>query len=105
MKYKFVTTDTPRPLTTVVFEDEKYSLLGEMLVAERGLLSGMLDELDNVLRKKNVQNAEFSGNAFTLYITDATTNITDDISGGETEAHTKELRRLVKAYKKHNDKL
>lgn len=105
MKYKLKTSRGKRPVVEVEFEEERYSLLGEMLLAERGLLTELIDVLDEVHKSKETEVKTFSGNAFTVYIEGENVKITNDINGEETEASAAELRKLTKAYKKHYDKL
>ena len=104
MKYTFKTTRGKRQLLEVVFADEKYMLIGEMLLAERSFLPQMTEALDSVL-KQGEGNGQFAGNAFSLFITKETTKITNDINGEETEASTKELCKLTKRYQKQYAKL
>lgn len=104
MKYTFITTQGKRPLIEVMFAEEKYKLIGEMLLAERSFLPQLLEALDRVLKKREA-NGQFAGNAFSLFITGETTKITNDINGEETEAPTKELCKLIKRYQKQYAKL
>ena len=104
MKYTFKTTRGKRQLLEVVFADEKYMLIGEMLLAERSFLPQMLEALENIL-KKGEASESFAGNAFSMFITSETTKIANDINGEETEAPTKELNKLIKRYQKQNAKL
>ncbi len=105
MKYKLRTTEGAHPRVLVDFEDNRYDLVGEMLLAERGLLSEMIKSLDCVLKGKASDSESFAGNAFSLYITRETTKITNDINTEETEAPTKALKKLIKVYKKHYDRI
>lgn len=105
MKYKFKTVRGKRPLVEVEFEEERYELLGEMLIAERGLLGELTEVLDSVHKSRETETATFSGNAFSVYIEGKTAKITNDINCEEAEAPTEDLRKLTKAYKKHYDKL
>lgn len=104
MKYKMKVTQGKHPVTEVIFEEEKYQLVGEMLLAERSFLPQMLDALENIL-KKGEASESFAGNAFSMFITSETTKIANDINGEETEAPTKELNKLIKRYQKQNAKL
>ena len=104
MKYQLITTGDRRPIVEVVFEDERYALFGEMLLAERGLLGEWQAALDAVL-KHGAEKETFSGNAFSASVTAEVTEITNDISGEGAEAPTRELKQLVKAYRKQYGKL
>ena len=104
MKYKVRTVRGKRPYVQVDFEDEKYNLVGEMLLAERGLLNELIRSLDSVL-DGGEESGSFAGNAFSVSITRETANITNDINGEETLAPSKELRKLTKVYQKQYVKL
>ena len=105
MKYKIRTVNSRRKFPEVVFEDEKYSLIGEMLLAERAFLTQLLDALDSASKDPDAGNAAFAGNAFSLFIAGDHTKITNDITGTETEAPTADLKKLVRTYQRHYDKL
>lgn len=105
MKYKVRTIRGKHPLVEVVFEDERNSLLGEMLLAERPFLGDMIKSLDSVLGGGDISAESFSGNAFTIFITKETAKISNDINGEETEAGTADLKKLIKAYKKQYDRI
>ena len=100
MKYKIITTRGARPLVEVQFEDKRFSLVGEMLLAERGCLPQMRASLEKVLKSADTENETFAGNAFSLFITKETTKLSNDINGEEAEAPTKELSRLIKVYQR-----
>lgn len=105
MKYKVRTTRGKRPMVEVLFEDEQFTLVGEMLLAERSFLSEMLKAVEGVLDNAETDAESFSGNAFTMFVTNETTKITNDINGEETEAPTKDLKKLIKVYQKQYGKL
>lgn len=105
IKYKIRTVNSRRKFPEVVFEDEKYALIGEMLLAERSFLPQLLEALDSVLKSDDTGNASFAGNAFSLFIAGDYTKITNDITGTETEAPTADLKKLVRTYQRHYDKL
>ena len=105
MKYKIITTRGARPLVEVQFEDKRFSLVGEMLLAERGFLPQMRALLEKVLKSADTENETFAGNAFSLFITGDFSKITNDITGTETEAPTADLKKLVRTYQRHYDKL
>ena len=104
MKYKIRTAGSRRKFPEVVFEDEKYAPIGEMLLAERPFLPQILEALDSVLKNAETDNASFAGNAFSLFITGDFTKITNDITGTEAEAPTAELKKLVRTYHRHYDR-
>lgn len=105
MKYKIKTVRGKHPIVEVEFEEERYALIGEMLLAERGLLGELIKVLDKAHKSKETEAESFSGNAFTVYIYGESAKITNDLNGEETEAPTEALRKLTKAYKKQYDKL
>lgn len=105
MKYKIRTVNSRRKFPEVVFEEERYALIGEMLLAERAFLPQILETLDSVLKDADTDNAAFAGNAFSLFVTGDFTKITNDISGSETEAPTAELKKLVRTYQRHYERI
>lgn len=105
MKYKVKTVRGKHPLVKVVFEEGKYALAGELLLAERPFLRELIQQLDNVLHRADMPNGTFAGNAFSVYSTPETTKITNDINGEEIEVPTVDLWKLTKAYQKQNDRI
>lgn len=104
MKYTVRTTRGKHKLVEVEFEDERYELIGEMLLAERPFLNQIIRTLDKAL--ENGETAEaFSGNAFSIEANCETAKITNDINDSKAEAPTNELKKLVKAYKNQYDKI
>ena len=104
MKYKVKTVRGKRPFVEVVFEEERYALAGELLLAERSFLDGIIQTLGSV-KDGTEAAATFSGNAFTLSVTPETTKITNDINSREAEAPTGELLWLAVKYKRQYDKI
>ena len=104
IEYKITATHGKHPIAEVRFKEEKYNPAGEMLLAERSFLTELLQALESVLDGKE-ENAEFSGNAFTAYITKETTKVANDINGEETELPTADFKKLTKTYKRKNDKI
>lgn len=105
MKFKVKTTRGKRPLVEVEFEEHKYALAGELLLAERPFLGEIIKALNKTLGDENSAAESFSGNAFTIYITRETTKISNDINGEEVQTPTKDLLKLTKAYQKQYGKL
>ena len=62
MNYEIKITEHKRPLPYVVFEDEKYDLLGEFLLAERSFRRDILAVANDDAGSE--ESADFSGNAF-----------------------------------------
>ena len=75
-----------------------------MLLAERSFLPALLEAFESVLSGEE-ESAEFSGNAFTAFITKETTKVTNDINGDEAELPTADLKKLTKVYKRKNDRI
>lgn len=98
MKYKVKTIRGKHPRVEVFFEDNSYTPVGEMLLAERPFLNEIIKVLEGVIKNGNAES--FSGNAFTVYTTHETTKITNDLSGEEAETGTGDLLKLTKAYQK-----
>ncbi len=104
MKYTVRTTRGKQRLVEVEFKDERYCLIGEMLLAERPFLNQIIHTLDKALENGATAEA-FSGNAFSIEANSETSKITNDINDSKAEAPTKELKKLVKAYKNQYDKI
>ena len=104
IEYKITTTHGKHPVAEVIFKDEKYDPAGEMLLAERSFLPELIEALESVLSGEE-KTAEFSGNAFSAYITKETTKLTNDINGDETELPTADFKKLAKIYKRKNDRI
>ena len=93
MNYEIKITEHKRPLPYVVFEDEKYDLLGEFLLAERSILK----EIAALLESK--ESGTLSGNAFTLTVEGKDAVITNDITDKTLSVPTEELRQLTEDYR------
>ena len=100
MKCKVKTIRGKHPRVEVVFEKEKYALAGELLLAERPFLG----EIINVGSGQEAAG-NFSGNAFSVWVTPESTKIANDINGEEIEVPTKDLLKLAKAYQKQYDRI
>ena len=105
MKYKVKTVRGKHPRVEVVFEDETYALAGELMLAERPFLSELIKQLDRVLHNTDAPTGNFSGNAFSVWVTPESTKIANDINGEEIEVPTKDLLKLAKAYQKQYDRI
>lgn len=78
IKYKINYTKGEHPTAVAEFEDEKYNLLGEFLLAERSFrreILGTVNEVDLGMSYKEY----FSGNVFTLKVTPKTCEIINDL--------------------------
>ena len=104
MKYTVRTTRGKQRLVEVEFKDERYCLIGEMLLAERGLLQNLLDTVNSVL-KDGEPCASFAGNAFSAYITPDTVKISNEITVAATELPTADFKKLIKEYKRKNERI
>ena len=93
MNYEIKITEHNRPLPYVVFEDEKYDLLGEFLLAERSFRRDILAAAND-----DAGSADFSGNAFSLEINRDTCRITNDLDGRELELPTSEFKAVLLDY-------
>lgn len=93
MNYEIKITEHKRPLPYVVFEDEKYDLLGEFLLAERSFRRDILAAAND-----DAGSADFSGNAFSLEINRDTCRITNDLDGRELELPTSEFKAVLLDY-------
>ncbi len=97
MNYEIKITEHKRPLPYVVFEDEKYDLLGEFLLAERSFRRDILAAANDV-DPGSEESADFSGNAFSLEINRDTCRITNDLDGRELELPTSEFKAVLLDY-------
>ena len=104
LKYKITTTHGKHPIAEVRSEDERCVIAGEMLLAERGLLQNLLDAVNSVL-KDGEPCASFAGNAFSAYITPDTTKSSNEITDGGTELPTADIKKLIKEYKRKNERI
>lgn len=97
MRYKIRLTKKSPVMPVVTFEDEKYSLLGEFLLAERGLLGHFSERLDE-LTDGPVTEAEVSGNVFTMTADNEYTTISNEITGQDITVNTSEFKELLLKY-------
>ena len=97
MNYEIKITEQKRPIPYVVFEDEKYDLLGEFLLAERSFRREILS-LTNDVDLGSSESESFTGNAFTLELTKDTCKITNLDGDRELEVTTKEFKALLLDY-------
>ena len=104
MKGKVKTIRGKHPRVEVVFEKEKYALAGELLLAERPFLGEIIKLLSDVGSGQEAAG-NFSGNAFSVWVTPESTKIANDINGEEIEVPTKDLLKLAKAYQKQYDRI
>lgn len=104
LKYKITTTHGKHPIAEVKSDDERCVIAGEMLLAERGLLQNLLDAVNSVL-KDGKDCESFAGNTFSAFITRDTTKISNDINGADTEIPTTDFKKLIKEYKRKNERL
>ncbi|MBQ1382124.1 MAG: hypothetical protein II629_02745 [Ruminococcus sp.] len=104
MKCKVKTIRGKHPRVEVVFEKEKYALAGELLLAERPFLGEIIKTLGSVGSGQEAAG-NFSGNAFSVWVTPESTKIANDINGEEIEVPTKDLLKLAKAYQKQYDRI
>ncbi len=97
MNYEIKVTEHKRPVPYVVFEDEKYDLLGEFLLAERSFRREILSLTNNVDLDFS-ESESFNGNAFTLALTKDTCRITNVSDDRELEVSTGEFKALLLDY-------
>ena len=97
MNYEIKITERKHPVPYVVFEDKKYDLLGEFLLAERSFRREILSVTNDV--DLGMSGSEsFTGNAFTLEISKDTCKITNDNDDRELEVTIKELKAVLLDY-------
>lgn len=97
MNYEIKITEHKHPLPYVVFEDKKYDLLGEFLLAERSFSREILS-ITNDVDLGMSESESFTGNVFTLEINKDTCKITNDSDGRELEAATKDFKAVLLDY-------
>ena len=97
MNYEIKITEHKHPVPYVVFEDEKYDLLGEFLLAERSFRREILS-LTNEVDLGSSESESFSGNAFTLEINKDTCKITNDSDGRELTVGTEDFKAVLLDY-------
>lgn len=97
MKYEIKITEHKRPVPYVVFEDNKYDLLGEFLLAERSFRRDILSVTNDVDLGMS-ESESFTGNAFTLEINKDTCKITNDSDDRELEVGTGDFKAVLLDY-------
>ena len=97
MNYEIKITEHKHPVPYVVFEDEKFDLLGEFLLTERSFRREILS-LTNEVDLGSSESESFSGNAFTLEINKETCKITNDSDDRELEVAAKAFKAILLDY-------
>ncbi len=97
IKYEIKLTQNQRPVPVVIFEDEKYSLLNEFLLAERSFRREVLSAVNNV-DLGIAESENFSGNAFTLVIDGGNCKIINDTDDRELEVPIVEFKKILLEY-------
>lgn len=97
MNYKIKTTEHKHPVPYVVFEDKKYDLLGEFLLAERSFRRDILS-ITNDVDFGMSETESFTGNAFTLEINKDICKITNDSDNRELEVSTEDFKAVLLEY-------
>ena len=97
MNYEIKITEHKHPVPYVVFEDEKYDLLGEFLLAERSFRREILSAVNDVDPGAS-ESESFTGNAFTLEINKDTCKLADSSGERELEVNTKEFKAILLDY-------
>ena len=97
MNYKIKMTERKHPVPYVVFEDKKYDLLGEFLLAERSFRRDILS-ITNDVDFGMSETESFTGNAFTLEINKDICKITNDSDNRELEVSTEDFKAVLLEY-------
>ena len=97
MNYKIKITEHKHPVPYVVFEDKKYDLLGEFLLAERSFRRDILS-ITNDVDFGMSETESFTGNAFTLEINKDICKITNDNDNRELEVSTEDFKAVLLEY-------
>lgn len=97
MQYTIQLTSKEPIVPVAVFENEQYALLGEFLLAERGLHKHFLAKL-NELTLSPEATVEESGNAFTMTANAETAVFTNDITQQFVTADTAGCKQLLLDY-------
>ena len=93
MKYKVKTLRGKRALVTVEFEEERFALAGELMLAERPFLRQIIRELENT--RANGNHGSFAEQ----------TAIENEVNGASVTVPTDDLLKLAKAYQKQYESL
>lgn len=97
MKYEIKITEQKHPVPHVVFEDEKFDLLGEFLLAERSFRREILSATNDVDLGMS-ESESFTGNAFSLEISKDNCKITNDGDGRELTVGTEDFKAVLLDY-------
>lgn len=97
MNYKIKITEHKHPVPYVVFEDKKYDLLGEFLLAERSFRQDILS-ITNDVDFGMSESESFTGNAFTLEINKDICKVTNDSDNRELEVSTEDFKAVLLEY-------
>lgn len=97
MKYEIKITEQKHPIPYVVFEDEKFDLLGEFLLAERSFRREILSATNDVDLGMS-ESESFTGNAFSLEISKDNCKITNDGDGRELTVGTEDFKAVLLDY-------
>jgi len=97
MKYEIKITEQKHPVPYVVFEDEKFDLLGEFLLAERSFRREILSATNDVDLGMS-ESESFTGNAFSLEISKDNCKITNDGDGRELTVGTEDFKAVLLDY-------
>ncbi len=97
MNYEIKISEQKRPVPYLVFEDDKYDLLGEFLLAERSFRREILS-ITNDVDLGMSDSESFTGNAFTLDIAKETCKITNDSDGRKLEVATADFKAVLLDY-------
>ena len=97
MKYEIKFTEHKHPVPYAVFEDEKYDLLGEFLLAERSFRREILS-LTNEVDLGASESESFTGNAFSLTVTKESCKITSQSDDRELTVATADFKAILLDY-------
>ena len=93
-EFKIRFSKTKKPYPIIEFADSSYSPIGAFLLAERPIIS----EIINTLISQTEEN-EISGNVYTLTVNGESSTITNDIEETDLNFPTSELTKIAQAYK------
>lgn len=97
MDFEIKITEHKHPVPYVVFEDEKYDLLGEFLLAERSFRREILSIANDV--DLGMSGSEsFTGNAFTLEMNKDNCKIINNLDDRELEVSVSEFKTVLLEY-------
>ncbi len=101
MNYTIELSGGKNKFPVVRFDDERYELISEFLIAERGLIGQFLKVLEEIEESNDTQT-ELSGNAFTVTADNNRSLIRCDIDDRTAESDTSELISVMTAYIRSN---